>query len=39
MDNEKAFRNYRPDITLDVYRGRKTTMQQHSETVFWNAFC
>ena len=20
----------RPDMTLDVYRGRKTTMQQHS---------
>ena len=22
----------RPDMTLDVYRGRKTTMQQHSLT-------
>ena len=21
----------RPDMTLDVYRGRKTTIQQHSE--------
>ena len=23
----------RPDMTLDVYRGRKTTMQQHNATI------
>ena len=23
----------RPDMTLDVYRGRKTTMQQHTNSI------
>ena len=29
----------RPDMTLDVYRGRKTTMQQSNQEViiFWSA--
>ena len=27
----------RPDMTLDVYRGRKTTMQQQQSTLFANA--
>ena len=30
----------RPDMTLDVYRGRKTTIQQHQmtihEIIFWH---
>ena len=25
----------RPDMTLDVYRGRKTTMQQCNNLLFW----
>ena len=25
----------RPDMTLDVYRGRKTTMQQMQLMLFW----
>ena len=24
----------RPDMTLDVYRGRKTTMQQQQQSIF-----
>ena len=27
----------RPDMTLDVYRGRKTTMQQEEETLTYEA--
>ena len=34
----------RPDMTLDVYRGRKTTMQQQQQPIasfvcFFNVFC
>ena len=35
----------RPDMTLDVYRGRKTTMQQQQQqpiasfVCFFNVFC
>ena len=25
----------RPDMTLDVYRGRKTTMQQQQQQIIW----
>ena len=28
----------RPDMTLDVYRGCKTTMQQLQQTTFINSF-
>ena len=26
----------RPDMTLDVYRGRKTTIQQQQQIFFWD---
>ena len=28
----------RPDMTLDVYRGRKTTMQQQQQTILSESF-
>ena len=28
----------RPDMTLDVYRGRKTTMQQCNKMIFYQVF-
>ena len=29
----------RPDMTLDVYRGRKTTNQQNSQIMAWSEMC
>ena len=29
----------RPDMTLDVYRGRKTTMQQHAHSLALSVSC
>ena len=29
---------YRPDMTLDVYRGRKTTKQQQQQKSYWNLY-